>query len=217
MAALLVTIAVMAVLMSAALPVWRHEAQREKESELVWRGLQYVRAIRLFQAKTGGFPPSIDALVQGRYLRRKYKDPITNDDFLVLNAGRPVPDQAGQSARPGQPPQPGPTQQPTVMGGGVIGVVSKSKAESIREYQGHTHYNEWTFMFVGAAPGRGTGPLNPVPGLPGRGGRGRAATPDGRNPGGRNPGGGRNPFGRPRGIGRPGGGGAAPFPVRSGG
>ena len=38
MAALLVAMAVMAVLMSAALPVWRHEAQREKEEELVFRG-----------------------------------------------------------------------------------------------------------------------------------------------------------------------------------
>ena len=34
MAALLVALAVMAVLMSVALPVWRHEAQREKEAEL---------------------------------------------------------------------------------------------------------------------------------------------------------------------------------------
>ena len=105
MAALLVTMAVMAVLMSAALPVWRHEAQREKETELVWRGLQYVRAIRLFQAKTGGLPPNIDVLLQGRFLRKKYKDPITNDDFQVLNAGSPAPGQAGQSAQPGQPSQ----------------------------------------------------------------------------------------------------------------
>ena len=44
MAALLVSLAVMAVLMSVAMPVWRHEAQREKEAELVFRGQQYVRA-----------------------------------------------------------------------------------------------------------------------------------------------------------------------------
>ena len=45
MAALLVSLAVMSVLMSAALPAWRHQAQREKEAELVFRGEQYVRAI----------------------------------------------------------------------------------------------------------------------------------------------------------------------------
>ena len=86
MAALLVSMAVMAVLMSVALPVWRHEAQREKEDELVWRGQQYVRAIRLFQAKTRALPTSVDLLVQGHYLRKKFKDPITNDEFEYLGA-----------------------------------------------------------------------------------------------------------------------------------
>jgi Tfp pilus assembly protein FimT len=52
MAALLVMVAVLTVLMSVAMPVWRHEAQREKEEELVFRGLQYVRAIRLYQQKS---------------------------------------------------------------------------------------------------------------------------------------------------------------------
>src|SRR5687768_7620384 len=70
MAALLVAMAVMAVLMSAAMPVWRHDAQREKEEELVWRGQQYIRAIRLFQRRTQTLPTSVDMLVQGRYLRK---------------------------------------------------------------------------------------------------------------------------------------------------
>ena len=52
MAALLVMVAVLTVLMSIAMPVWRHEAQREKEEELVFRGLQYVRAIRLTRQRT---------------------------------------------------------------------------------------------------------------------------------------------------------------------
>ena len=38
--------------------------------------------------------------------------------------------------------------------GGIIGVVSKSTAESIRVYQGRTHYNEWPFVFVNAQPRR---------------------------------------------------------------
>ena len=32
-------------------------------------------------------------------------------------------------------------------GGGIMGVVSKSKESSIRVYHGGTHYNEWTFLF----------------------------------------------------------------------
>ena len=104
MAALLVALAVMAVLMSVALPVWRHEAQREKEAELVFRGQQYIRAIRLFQMKTQTLPTSVDLLVQGHYLRKKYKDPINNDDFELVGAGG-VPGQTGQPGSPGQPGQ----------------------------------------------------------------------------------------------------------------
>ena len=93
----------MTVLMSVAMPVWRHEAQREKEEELVFRGQQYVRAIRLYQAKTQALPPSIDVLVQGHYLRKKYKDPITNDDFVAIGAAGGAPGQVGQPGQLGQP------------------------------------------------------------------------------------------------------------------
>jgi type II secretory pathway pseudopilin PulG len=206
MAALLVMVAVLSILMSAAMPVWRRESQREKEEELVFRGQQYVRAIRLYQAKTRAFPPSIDALVQGRYLRKKYKDPITNDDFIPIGAAAAGAGQVGINAQPGRGgstsmnAQPGqgrsgssqPTQQTPFASsafgpesgntaGGIIGVVSKSKDESIRIYMGRTHYNEWQFVFVNAQPGgpggiggRGVpgGPGGqPVPGGPGRGGR----------------------------------------------
>src|SRR5262245_12129646 len=86
MAALLVALAVMAVLMSVALPVWRHDAQREKEEELIFRGQQYVRAIRLFQSKTNSLPMRVDDLVQQRFLRKRYKDPITKEDFEIGRA-----------------------------------------------------------------------------------------------------------------------------------
>ena len=65
MAALLIGLAVMSVLMSAVLPAWRHQAKREKEAELVFRGEQYVRAIRLWEMKMGPGtrPPTFDVLV----------------------------------------------------------------------------------------------------------------------------------------------------------
>jgi type II secretory pathway pseudopilin PulG len=225
MAALLVMIAVLTVLMSVAMPVWRREAQREKEEELVFRGLQYVRAIRLYQAKTQTLPPSIDALVQGHYLRKKYKDPITNEDFVPLSAAGGAAGQIGQAAQPGQvgrggqPGQPptmqttqssGPFGQTTVsVVGGILGVASKSKDESIRIYQGRTHYNEWPFIFVNTRPGVPGGPAGGrgVPGGPGGRGRpggpegpgGRGFGPGGRGPG-RGPGGGPTPLIRPPGT-----------------
>ena len=53
MAALLMSVAVMAIVMSALLPVWRQQSQREKEAELAFRGEQYARAIYLFSTKNG--------------------------------------------------------------------------------------------------------------------------------------------------------------------
>jgi type II secretory pathway pseudopilin PulG len=117
MAALLVGLSVMSVLMSMALPVWSHMMKREKEEELIWRGNQYARAIMLFQRKFANtFPPSVDVLVDQKFLRKKYKDPITNDDFVLLPPMTAMMPGQAPGQGPGQPPmqQPGgrpPTQQ----------------------------------------------------------------------------------------------------------
>ena len=237
MAALLVMVAMLGVLMSAAMPVWRHEAQREKEEELVFRGLQYVRAIRLYQAKTQTLPPNVDVLVQQRFLRKKYKDPITNDDFVPIGAAggaagaigqgiQPVPGLSGGrgasgAVQPGGRSAFGPVQQPGLSAGGqgpiiggIIGVVSKSKAESIRIYEGRTHYNEWQFVFVNVNPG--IGPGEGGRGFPGgRGGRGQPGEGRGRGGFGREGGPGRGRQGPGRGFGPigPGGGGRGESPV----
>jgi type II secretory pathway pseudopilin PulG len=86
MAALLVAMSVMAVFMTVAMPVWNTQAQREKEAELVFRGEQYARAVMLYQRKfANALPPSLDVLLNDRYLRKKYKDPITGKDFQLLS------------------------------------------------------------------------------------------------------------------------------------
>jgi type II secretory pathway pseudopilin PulG len=86
MAVLLVGLSVMGVMASAAMPVWKHMTQREKEEEYIFRGRQYARAIELFQRKMpGALPPNLDILIDQKFLRKKYKDPITNDDFVLLS------------------------------------------------------------------------------------------------------------------------------------
>src|SRR4029450_10878607 len=104
MAALLVAMAVMAILMTAAMPVWKQSAQREREEELIFRGQQYVHAIGLFQRKyANAFPPTIDILVQQKFLRKKYKDPITGEDFVPLTqASQQGGVQQGAGQRGGQ-------------------------------------------------------------------------------------------------------------------
>ncbi|MFZ0415605.1 MAG: hypothetical protein WAL78_03865 [Candidatus Acidiferrales bacterium] len=61
------------------------QGQREKETEMIWRGEQYERAIGLFYRKFGRFPTSVDDLVKpqnggARFLREAYKDPMNKED-----------------------------------------------------------------------------------------------------------------------------------------
>ena len=108
MAALLVAMALMALMMSVAMPVWRQAAQRDKEAELVWRGQQYDRALQLYRRKSGvPGAPNLDVLIQQKFLRKKYKDPITGGDFelkpvSLLGPGSDTPGVPGVgNRRPG--------------------------------------------------------------------------------------------------------------------
>lgn len=117
MAALLVTLSVMTIMMSVALPYYSTLAKRQRETELVFRGQQYARAVALFQRKYGNaLPPNVDVLIEQKFLRKKYKDPITGDDFQVVGPGSPelanalnaAPDVGQlQGGRQGQPLQGG--------------------------------------------------------------------------------------------------------------
>ena len=66
--------------------------------------------------------------------------------------------------------------------GGMMGVRSKSKDESIRLYLGRNHYNEWMFIYVGQQQMPGGGGRGQPGGVGGPGGRG------GPGPGGGPPG-----------------------------
>ena len=86
-AILLVAFMTTIVLLTAivAVPALRTERRREKEEEMIWRGKQYVHAIKLYYRKNGRFPTNIDDLTKPkngslRYLRQEYKDPMNKED-----------------------------------------------------------------------------------------------------------------------------------------
>lgn len=61
------------------------EGRREKEQEMIWRGKQYTRGIKLYYRKLGRFPNSMDDLVKPkignlRFMRQQYKDPMNKED-----------------------------------------------------------------------------------------------------------------------------------------
>ena len=85
MASLLVVLSVLSVALGFLLPVWGTVVKREKEAELIFRGEQYARAIGLYQRKyANAYPKSIDALLNERFLRKKYMDPMTSDGQFEL-------------------------------------------------------------------------------------------------------------------------------------
>jgi type II secretory pathway pseudopilin PulG len=234
MAALLVGMAVMSILLSAAMPTWSHMIRREKEEELVFRGTQYARAINQYQRKfANASPASLDVLIEQRLLRRKFRDPMApgkDGEFQMLYLGGPGGSRgmgAGPGAGPGagtgrqgaaasQPGQVGSTFS-TTPSGGIVGVTSKNTGTSIRLYKGKSKYNEWQFigMEMSAQAGPGGGAGGPQRGGPG-GREGGPGAPGGRGGfGGRGErgGGGRGDFGGPGGF--PGGTrGSGPSPQR---
>jgi type II secretory pathway pseudopilin PulG len=83
LAMFLTTMLLIATLVAA--PSVRTERKREKEEEMIWRGKQYVHAIKLYYRKNGRLPTSVDDLTKPkngsvRYLRQEYKDPMNKDD-----------------------------------------------------------------------------------------------------------------------------------------
>jgi len=69
---------------AAAAPTVLSEIQREKEADMVWKGEQYARGVKLYYMKTHRFPPSLEDLTTNktgvRFMRQAYKDPMNNVD-----------------------------------------------------------------------------------------------------------------------------------------
>lgn len=224
MAALLVAMGVMAIVMSTTLPVFSTMARRERETELIFRGQQYARAVSLFQRKYGNaLPPNLDVLLNERFLRKQYKDPITGDDFQLVgpgsaelaNALNAAPAQRQQGRGGPQLSLTQPQRQPGVQSnpvnaneapGGILGVVSKSKETSLRLYENHDKYNEWVFIATQMSTAAGGPGGTQVPG-------GRGGVPPGGRGEGRGDGRGRRGEPLPDGRGRFG----QPFPGSPGG
>lgn len=157
MGALLVTIFIMSLLTSMALPVWHHAAQREREAELIFRGQQYARAIALWQRqRPGSVPQDLDTLIEEHFLRKLYRDPMTNggefrvllqSDLALIEIGELVNNgtSAGNSPESVSPNR-NSSEAAGGVAGGIVGVVSTSTESSISSYNGRNRYDEWFFI-----------------------------------------------------------------------
>ncbi len=87
---LLLFVALLVIGAAAIAPSLSFQVKRDREEELIHRGVQYSRAIRRYFKKFGHYPTKIEDLENTnniRFLRKRYKDPITGKDFKLLHLG----------------------------------------------------------------------------------------------------------------------------------
>ena len=84
---LLLAVTLLSLALTMELPNIGVEIRRQREDEMIHRGVQYARAVKRFYRKFGRYPLSVEQLENTngfRFLRRRYKDPITGKDFRIL-------------------------------------------------------------------------------------------------------------------------------------
>jgi len=197
---ILLALAFLLIAMTRSAPDVAHQIKREREEELIQRGTQYARAVGRYFRKFGRYPSRIEELENTnniRFLRRRYKDPMTPEgEFRLIHFGQsqaapgrglgvapgaPIgtPAAGGAGARPAsgsgsplggaQPVRPGDSLSGRTFGGGpIVGVASQSTATAIKERDGKTHYNEWEFVYDASLDPSARQGQPGQPGSPGR-------------------------------------------------
>lgn len=170
--ALTIAVTVLNVLLAASLPLWSTAMQRDKEEELIFRGLQYAEGIRLFQRRFGRFPVRLQELieVEPRCMRQLWRDPMMDDGewgLIFATPGRqpgapnnpnvPSPPNVGGTPPRGSSGNDGGIEIPeatsdlggdperTVTVGPIEGVYSRSTETSYLAFLNQDTYNAWKF------------------------------------------------------------------------
>lgn len=150
LAAVVVAMAVMAIMLGVAAQTVTFQRQREREEELIFRGNQAVEAIRLFRARNGRFPLTLQELAEAkpRVLRKIWTDPMTGKpDWVPIFLGEEGTASVGIGIGIAIPtPRPG-AERTSEARGPIVGVRSRSCQESIKVYEGRTRYCDWRFVF----------------------------------------------------------------------
>src|ERR1700721_1372828 len=90
MLTLLLAMALLAIFAAAIVPSITFNIKRDREEEMIHRGVQYSRAIRAYYKKFGRYPTKIEDLESSnnqRFLRKRYKDPLNCKNSKLLHYG----------------------------------------------------------------------------------------------------------------------------------
>ena len=138
----LVMVSLMGIMLGFAGQTWTMAKQREREVELLFRGMQMRNAIASWYDPVRMGPHAnmplrelkdlakkdLRSLNSIRHLRRLYKDPITGKDWVTVNRGD----------------------------GGIVGVRSSSEEKPLKTgnfpaglelFEGKTKYSDWVFQY----------------------------------------------------------------------
>jgi type II secretory pathway pseudopilin PulG len=128
--AILLMMALMIIAATIVAPRVVQQIKRDREEEMIHRGTQYARAIKKYYKKFGSYPSTmeqLDTTNQIRFLRRRYKDPLTKDGkwkllnygdiATLLNAAGPGTPAAALASQNGLSPGGGSTSNGSAAGG----------------------------------------------------------------------------------------------------
>ena len=184
---LAVAITLLSIALAAELPAWSTAAKREREEELIFRGLQYAEAIRVFQQRFGRLPNRLEELieVEPRSIRQLWTDPMTGElDWRLVRGNAPVGMEPG-TQQPGQEiggdaglgddtglGELDPEEEQNLPDGGaglgpIRGVRSRSTDEALKTFFDKERYDQWLFtvdlLMSGGGVRRSGGAGVPIP------------------------------------------------------
>lgn len=87
---ILLLLALLLVALVAIAPRMATEIRREREEEMIHRGKDYATAVKRYFKKFGRYPTTVEQLENTnniRFLRRRWKDPTTGQEFRLLHFG----------------------------------------------------------------------------------------------------------------------------------
>lgn len=133
----MVAVVVVAIFAEAASLLTSRTVQAGKETELIFRGLSYQKAIKSYHQSGGNFPRNLEDLLKDprspnrRHIRALYADPMAKEgqEWLLIRS----------------------------TDGGIAGVASKSKREpfkktnfpkGLEKFENVTTYSEWVFEYI---------------------------------------------------------------------
>ncbi len=144
---LMVVVFILSIGLLIAAPLWQTEIRRDMEDELIFRGKQYVEAVRLFTLKyPGRLPSTLEELLEEKCIRKLYEDPMVGSGewSVILSTGRA----AGAQGRAVQEVLVAPQNALSgIQNARILGVVSSSTQRSIKIYYEQESYDTWLFYY----------------------------------------------------------------------